>query len=79
MTKRLNGQTQTSFLISYLRAGHAITRLVAMNLGVQNLTARLADLRALGYPVACEWRTDALGSKYGSFTANLAAGEGWAA
>lgn len=58
---------QTEKVLSLLRRG-PLTRLTAMHYGVMNLTARLADLRGLGYRISCASKRDANGARYGEFT-----------
>lgn len=52
-----------------------VTRLTAMHVGICNPTARVADLRRLGWEVECAIKLDPMGREYGSWTLR----EGWAA
>lgn len=48
-----------------LQAGRKITQLIAMtNLGVQSLTKRISELRALGLNIKDAWDKDHLGRRY---------------
>lgn len=58
---------QTRKVLKLLERGH-LTRLTAMHYGVMNLTARIADLRNLGWTVDCNVKRDSEGNRYGRFT-----------
>lgn len=60
--------SQTQKLLAQMQAGRTVTRLTAMHAGVMNLTARIADLRALGHDVKCTMKTDMEGREYGEFS-----------
>lgn len=59
---------QNQKLLKMLAEGEEITRLKAMHYGIQNLTARVADLRNMGWQVDCVEKRDHEGQRYGSFT-----------
>ena len=58
---------QTRKVLELLKKGH-LTRLTAMHYGVMNLTARISDLRSLGWTVNCTTKRDSEGNRYGDFT-----------
>ena len=60
--------SQNELLLDQMRKGRQVTRLTAMHLGIMNLTARVADLRAQGYNVVCRMRVDVHGREYGEFS-----------
>ena len=64
----LSPQAQT--VLEALEAGHLVTRLTMMNLGVMNLTARMAELRNAGYSIVCKMDKDLRGNRYGKFSLN---------
>lgn len=59
---------QNQKLLGYLAAGEEMTRLKAMHYGIQNLTARVADLRNAGWQIDCLNRRDQNGARFGTFT-----------
>lgn len=59
---------QNQKLLSMFANGQDITRLTAMHYGIQNLTARIADLRNMGWQVDCVEKRDQEGQRYGSFS-----------
>ena len=59
---------QNQKLLKMLAQGEEITRLTGMHYGIQNLTARVADLRNMGWQVDCVEKRDQNGQRYGSFT-----------
>lgn len=59
---------QTKQVLDLIKRDGSITRLVAMNYGIANLTARLADLRSLGHNVVCVQKRDAKNRRYGTWS-----------
>lgn len=58
---------QTQRVYDLLANGHRLTRVIAMHYGIMNLTARLADLRNMGYRIHCVTKRDMDGNRYGEF------------
>lgn len=51
--------TQEQIVYDYLMKGRSLTTLVAITcLGVQSLSSRIAELRAMGLKVSDKWETD---------------------
>lgn len=59
---------QAKKLLGLLRSGRAVTRLIAMHYGIMNVTARLTELRAFGFAVACKMKHDLNGNRYGEWS-----------
>lgn len=59
--------TQVALLESLLLQGKHITRIEASLLGIQNLTARVSDLRARGHDVIATETVDPKGKAYSRF------------
>lgn len=59
--------SQNDLLLKTMLEGRKVTRVTALSMGVMNLTARIANLRARGHDVRCAMKTDTLGRKYGEF------------
>lgn len=56
---------QVSQVLNLMQRDGYVTRLTAGHYGINNLTARFADLRLRhGYGIRCEKKTDALGRPY---------------
>lgn len=60
-------KSQNGKLLAQFNQGRKVTRLTAMHYGIQNLTARISDLRNAGYDIVCNWQTDMEGNRYGEF------------
>ena len=58
---------QTRKVYDLLKSGRSLTRLIAMHYDIQNLTARISELRNGGYKINCVRRRDVLGQRYGEF------------
>lgn len=55
-------------LLSFLAAGHSITRLEAhITLRIQNVTARLVELRDRGWDIKTTVKVDANGARYADY------------
>lgn len=64
---------QAKIILNHLLTGKEITRLSAMYLfGVQNLTARITELRHAGIPIQVEKKRDANDVLYGSYSLEAA-------
>lgn len=60
---------QARLVYEYLASGRSLTNLIAMvNLGVQNLTTRIAELRKMGLEILGEWKKDHQERRYKSYT-----------
>lgn len=59
--------SQTQKILKMLKDGKTITRLIAMHYGIMNLTARISELRSVGYDVKCRMKKDEQGREYGEF------------
>jgi hypothetical protein len=58
---------QAAEVLKIMRRDGHITRLIAMNYGIANLTARISELRDAGYAVICDERRDANHRRYGDW------------
>lgn len=59
---------QTTTLLNHLAKGKTITRLEAMyNFGIQNITARILDIRHGGIDVKVKMKRDPQGRRYGQY------------
>lgn len=54
-------------VLNYLRADRTLTQLLAMNVGIANLTTRIAELRKLGWDIRGLWKKDTEGRRYKSY------------
>lgn len=64
-----NLMPQARLVFDYLASGRSLTNLVAMaNLGVANLTTRIAELRKRGVKIAGEWKRDHNDRRYKSYS-----------
>ncbi len=59
--------SQNMKILTMLKSGKTITRLIAMHYGIMNLTARISELRNFGYDIRCRMKKDAEGREYGEF------------
>ncbi len=60
---------QQTALVDYLMSGRTCTNLIAItNLGIGSLSSRVAELRALGYPIKGEDGEDIHGKKYKKYS-----------
>lgn len=61
--------TQQQLIVNYLRAGHTLSTQIAMvSLGIASLSSRVAELRALGFPINSEEARDYHGRRYLKYT-----------
>lgn len=57
--------SQTSQILSHLRAGHSITFFEAVErFGVMHLPRRILDLKEAGHKIVDEWEEGAEGKRY---------------
>jgi len=55
-------------VLELIRRDGRVTRLTALHYGVANLTARIAELREVGFNINCTVKLDANGKEYGEWT-----------
>jgi hypothetical protein len=59
---------QSTVLLNHMGAGHKITRYEAiLNFGIQNITARIADIRNHGIDVKTKEKRDPTGKRYAQY------------
>lgn len=60
--------SQNDSLLDHFKSGKSITRLEALfSFGIQNITARICDLRDEGWDVHTKIKTDPKGRKYAEY------------
>lgn len=63
------GHTQNGAILTWLRAGHSLTALEALDrFGCNRLAARVADLRAAGHPITAQQVTLPNGKRVARYT-----------
>lgn len=60
--------SQNTTILNHLRDGNKLTRLGAMvHFGIQNITARITELREQGHPIRTRIKEDPRGQQYAEY------------